>query len=294
MDMPSFWSGWITVLTLLTILLVSVVLYLCNQDDPETVGKSTGHNFDGIEEYDNPLPRWWFFLYVGSIIFALGYLAAYPGLGNWKGFLGWTSHGQYEEDVAKANAKYGPIYAKFSSMSIEEVAKNPEAMRMAQRLFANNCAVCHGSDARGNHGFPNLTDDDWLFGGEPETIKTTLLYGRQGAMPAWGEELGNKKIDEVTQYVISLSGRDADPTKVVAGKAIFDTTCALCHGKDGKGKHLYGAPNLTDNIWLYGGSEAQIKQTLVHGRNGRMPAQKDALTADKIHLLSGYVYSLSM
>ncbi|CAH0990828.1 Cbb3-type cytochrome c oxidase subunit CcoP2 [Sinobacterium norvegicum] len=293
MEMPSFWSGWISILTIITIVLISVILYLCNKDDPETLGKPTSHSYDGIQEYDNPLPSWWVVMYVATIIFAIGYLIAYPGLGNWKGVLGWTQVGQYENEVAKAEEKYGPIYARFAEMSVEEVAKDPEANRMGQRLFADNCALCHGGDARGNHGFPNLTDGVWLYGGSPDEIKTTLTNGRQGAMPAWGQ-LGDEGIDQVTQYVMSLNGRDVNGDKAAAGADLFQANCALCHTAEGTGNKLFGAPNLTDNIWLYGGSEAQIKQTLRYGRNGHMPAQKDLLNEDKIHLLSGYVYSLSM
>nr|WP_123711766.1 cytochrome-c oxidase, cbb3-type subunit III [Sinobacterium caligoides] len=292
--MPSFWSGWISILSLFTIALVSVILYFSNKDNPETLGKPTGHDYDGIQEYDNALPKWWVVMYVASIIFALGYLVMYPGLGNWKGVFGWTQVGQYEEEVAQAEHKYGPIYARFGKMPIEEVAKDPKAMRIAQRLFIDNCSLCHGSDARGNHGFPNLTDNDWLYGGSPEEIKTTITHGRQGAMPAWNAKLSDESIDNVTQYVMSLGGREADNSKTEAGSKVFKDNCALCHTAEGTGNKMFGAPNLTDKIWLYGGAESQIKQTIRYGRNGHMPAQKESLTADKIHLLSGYVYSLSM
>jgi len=300
--MTSFWSWYITLLSLGTIAaLVWLLLATRKGQRQESTEETVGHSYDGIEEYDNPLPRWWFMLFVATVVFALGYLALYPGLGNWKGVLpgyegGWTQVKQWQKEVDKANEQYGPLYAKFAAMPVEDVAQDPQALKMGGRLFASNCSVCHGSDAKGAYGFPNLTDDDWLYGGEPETIKTTIMHGRQAAMPAWKDVLGEAGIRNVAGYVRSLSGRDTPEgveVDVEQGQKLFATNCVACHGADGKGNHAMGAPNLTDNVWLYGSSFAQIQQTLRYGRNGKMPAQEANLGNDKVHLLAAYVYSLS-
>ena len=300
--MTPFWSWYITLLSLGTIAaLVWLLLATRKGQRHDSTEETVGHSYDGIEEYDNPLPRWWFMLFVGTVIFALGYLALYPGLGNWKGLLpgyegGWTQVKEWQREIDKADELYGPLYAKFAAMPVEEVAKDPQALKMGGRLFASNCSVCHGSDAKGAYGFPNLTDGHWIWGGEPETIKTTILGGRQAAMPAWRDMLGEEGIRDVAGYVRTLSGRDV-PEGVAAdleqGQQIFTANCAACHGPDGKGTQAMGAANLTDNSWLYGSSFAQIQQTLRYGRNGRMPAQEEILGHDKVHLLAAYVYSLS-
>ena len=300
--MPTFWSWYITLLSLGTIAaLVWLLLATRKGQRHDSTEETVGHSYDGIEEYDNPLPRWWFMLFVATVLFALGYLALYPGLGNWKGMLpgyegGWTQVKEWQREMDKANEQYGPLYAKFAAMPVEEVAQDPQALKMGGRLFASNCSVCHGSDAKGAYGFPNLTDNDWLYGGEPETIKTTIMGGRQAAMPAWRDVIGEEGIRNVAAYVRSLSGRDVPEginADVEQGQKIFATNCVACHGPEGKGTHAMGAPNLTDNIWLYGSSFGQIQQTLRYGRNGRMPAQQDHLGNDKVHLLAAYVYSLS-
>jgi cytochrome c oxidase cbb3-type subunit 3 len=300
--MTPFWSWYITLLSLGTIAaLVWLLLATRKGQRHDSTEETVGHSYDGIEEYDNPLPRWWFMLFVGTVIFALGYLALYPGLGNWKGLLpgyegGWTQVKEWQREIDKADELYGPLYAKFAAMPVEEVARDPEALRMGGRLFASNCSVCHGSDAKGAYGFPNLTDGQWIWGGEPETIKTTILHGRQAAMPAWRDVLGEQGIRDVAGYVRTLSGRDVPEGVAVdleEGQKIFATTCVACHGPDGKGIQAMGAANLTDNSWLYGSSFAQIQQTLRYGRNGHMPAQEKILGNDKVHLLAAYVYSLS-
>lgn len=295
--MSTFWSLWIIVLTLANLVLVLWVL-LANKkvavrDDADPENKTTGHVYDGIEEYDNPLPKWWFQMFILTMVFAVFYLAAYPGLGSWKGLLGWTSVNQLEAEQEKALESYKESYGVYNEMSIEELAQDPRANKMGARLFANNCAVCHGADAGGNFGFPNLTDHDWLYGGTPDAIKATLTNGRRAAMPAWGSILGEEKIAQVTEYVLSVSGREHDAAQAEVGSKLFLQNCAICHGADAKGQHITGAPNLTDDIWLYDGSPAGIRQTLRNGRNGVMPAQGDKLREDKIHLLTAYVYSLS-
>ena len=294
-ELSPFWSGWVIVLTLGSIfgsywLLASVRK---GQKSNSDTNQTTGHVYDGIEEYDNPLPKWWYWKYVILVLFALGYLALYPGLGNFKGLLGWTQISEYERDVAKAEAKFGPIFAQYSSTPIEELAQDDKAMRIGQRLFSNNCAVCHGSAATGSYGFPNLTDHDWLYGGDASSIKTSILNGRTAGMPAWGAVLGEQGVRDTAQYVLSLSGKSTDSSAADAGKALFATNCVACHGQDGKGNQLFGAPNLTDNIWLYGGSEAQVMQTLRNGRAGKMPAWNEILGNDKAHIVAAYVYSLS-
>jgi cytochrome c oxidase cbb3-type subunit 3 len=300
--MTSFWSWYVTLLSLGTIAaLVWLLLATRKGQRPDSTEETVGHSYDGIEEYDNPLPRWWFMLFVGTVIFALGYLVLYPGLGNWKGILpgyegGWTQVKEWQREMDKADEQYGPLFAKYAAMPVEEVAKDAQALKMGGRLFASNCSVCHGSDAKGAYGFPNLTDDDWLWGGEPETIKTTILHGRQAAMPGWKDVIGEEGIRNVAGYVRSLSGRDTPEgisVDIEQGQKIFAANCVVCHGPEAKGVTAMGAPNLTDNVWLYGSSFAQIQQTLRYGRNGRMPAQEAILGNDKVHLLAAYVYSLS-
>ncbi|TLX57239.1 cytochrome-c oxidase, cbb3-type subunit III [Stutzerimonas nosocomialis] len=314
--MSLFWSWYVTLLTLGTIAALVWLLFATRKGQRnDSTDETVGHAFDGIEEYDNPLPKWWFMLFVATVIFALGYLVLYPGLGNWKGILpgyqyldgqakvafetgeqGWTGVHQWEKEVARAEAQYGPLFAKYAAMPIEEVAQDEQALRMGGRLFASNCAVCHGSDARGAYGFPNLTDDEWLWGGEPETIKATIMGGRQAAMPAWLDVIGEEGIRNVTGYVRSLSGLENPEgiqVDMAKGQEIFAANCAVCHGAEGKGTQAMGAPNLTDRVWLYGSSFGQVQQTLRYGRNGHMPAQEQHLGNDKVHLLAAYVYSLS-
>ncbi|MDT8281521.1 MAG: cytochrome-c oxidase, cbb3-type subunit III [Gammaproteobacteria bacterium] len=258
-------------------------------------GVPTGHVWDeDLEELNNPLPRWWLFMFYFTIIFAIGYLILYPGMGSFKGILGWTEIGEYNQEVAEADAEYGPLFAKFEQIPVAELAADPAAMKAGERLFVNYCAVCHGSDARGAPGFPNLRDNDWLYGGSPEQIKTTIMNGRAGVMPAWEGPLGGQEgVNKVAAYVMSLSGREVDPALAAAGKEKFDLYCVGCHMPDGTGNQTLGAPNLANNIWLYGGSPRTIEQTIARGRNGQMPAHGEFLGKDKVHILSGYVYSLS-
>lgn len=298
--MTSFWNWYVVVLTSGTILAITWLIFATRKGQrSDTTDQTVGHVYDGIEEYDNPLPRWWFMLFVGTIIFAIGYLVLYPGMGNWKGILpgydgGWTSTKQYDREIVKADEKYGPIFAKYAAMSIEDVAKDEDALKMGGRLFASHCSVCHGSDAKGAHGFPSLTDNDWIWGGEPATIKATILNGRIAAMPGWEAALGNEGVKNVTGYVRSLSGlKNPEGLDLEAGQQSYNTMCVACHGPKAKGNPLMGAPNLSDRIWLYGSSFAQVQQTIRYGRNGQMPAQADFLGNDKVHLLAAYVYSLS-
>lgn len=293
-----FWSIYISVLTLVGIIACAFLLWSqstvkINRDkDGNTM--TTGHEWDeGLEEMNNPMPRWWMWLFYITIVFGLIYLALYPGLGSYAGKLGWASKGQYEEEIKMADAEYGPLFEKFQKTDLKVLAADPQAHAMGERLFLTYCSQCHGSDARGNKGYPNLTDSDWLYGGEPETIKTTLLKGRNGMMPPMGAALGGEKdIDNVAHYVTSLSSTSADPIKVAFGKEKF-AACATCHGADGKGNQALGAPNLTDKTWLYGGSIATISETIRGGRNNVMPAFGEFLGDAKVHLLAAYVWSMS-
>lgn len=322
--MSTLLSIFVTVITLGTILGCFALLWWCLKDKMGVEeGKPMGHTFDGIAEINNPLPKWWSYLFIILIVVSLIYLIAYPGLGNFKGLLGWQSSNQdvrslseskeataaareqglavqYDREQAKADALYG---AKFRELTyeadgktykaIEQIAKDPNALKVGQRLFLQNCAQCHGSDARGGKGFPNLTDGEWLWGGQPEQIKTTIMNGRQGIMAPWGEVLGKDGVKEAAAYVLSLSGRTVNPIQAKRGEARFATICAACHGPDGKGNPMLGAPDLTNNSWLYGSSRQTVEETITYGRHGVMPAWHEVLGEDKVHLLASYVYSLS-
>ncbi len=301
--MTTFWSWYVTLLTSGTIVgLIWLVLSTRKGQRPDATDETVGHSFDGIEEFDNPLPKWWFMLFILTIIFAIGYLVLYPGMGNWKGILpgydGWTSVKEYQREVERSDAQYGPLYAKYAAMPIAEVAQDDKALKMGGRLFASNCSVCHGSDAKGAYGFPNLTDNEWRWGGETETIKTTLLAGRHAVMPAWGEVIGESGVKNVSAYVLTeLAGRklpEGANADIEAGKQVFAASCVACHGPQGKGTQAMGAPNLTNpSAFIYGTSFTQLQQTIRYGRQGVMPSQEAFLGNDKVHLLAAYVYSLS-
>ena len=291
-----FWSWWIIAIVVGGIVFC-IWLLLANRKSTLPAGgtaEATGHVWDeDLEELNNPLPRWWIIKFYITIVFGIAYLALYPGLGTFEGVLGWTEKGQYEAEISAADTRYGPLYDKYMNQAIPEVAADEDAMKMGERLYVNYCAVCHGSDGRGATGFPNLRDDDWLYGGTPEAIKHSLLYGRQAVMPAWGAILGDEGVDQVSNYVRQLASLSADETLAAAGKQKFETNCAACHMADGTGNIAMGAPNLTDDVWLYGGSLRAIKESLIKGRNGVMPAHKEVLGEAKIHILTAYVYSLS-
>ena len=293
--MTNFWSMWISVITIAVILgcLILVLRTRKSEVHKETTTETMDHAFDGIEELDNPLPRWWFNMFIITIVFSVVYLFLYPGLGNYKGYLNWTSYNQWEEEMAHAEQHYKPVFAKFSALTVEEIATDDSARLMGQRMFNNNCAVCHGQGGAGAYGFPTLSDQDWLYGGNGETIKTTITSGRTGAMPPWGAIIGEDGVRNVTSYVLSLSGQEVDAQAAATGQTTYQAMCVACHGADAKGNQMLGAPNLTDDIWLYGSSFEKIAHTIRQGRNGVMPAHGALLNDDKIHLISGYVYSLS-
>ena len=294
--MSSFWSNWITAITVGNILACVWLIWWTMKKRPgeSAEGDVTGHSWDGdLQEFNNPLPRWWLWMFYITIVFALGYLYLYPGLGNYKGALDWSDTNQWESEMAAAKEKYDPIYAQFREVAVPELAKNTEATDMGKRLYLTYCVQCHGSDARGFKGYPNLTDNDWLWGGSPDMIKHSIVHGRKAVMPAWQPILGDDGVDKVTEYVLQISGRKADAAKAEEGKALYMANCMACHNPDGSGNQFLGAPKLTDNVWLYGKSRSAIKKTIVEGRNGVMPAWQEMLGDDKIHVLTAYVYSLS-
>jgi len=291
--MASFWSVWVIVLTAITFVGMTWLLLANRKREQKLDEKTTGHVYDGIEEYDNPLPAWWFYMFVITIVWGVGYLIAYPGMGNFPGLLGWTQLEQHEAEVSAADEKYRAMRDRYLALPIEEIATDPAVRKMGMRMFGNNCAQCHGADAKGSYGFPNLADTDWLFGGTPDAIKASITNGRQGAMPAWGSIVGDKGVDDVTAYVLSLNGREVDESKLDDGAKVYQTYCVACHAPDGTGNVALGAPNLANGIWLYGGSEEQIAHSVRAGRNGAMPAHSELLSEDKIHIIAAYVYGLS-
>lgn len=292
--MSAFWSWFIIVLVAVNIVGCVWLLWLTSKrrkgEQPED---TTGHVWDGdLREYNKPLPKWWINLFYLTIVFSIGYLIWYPGLGNFAGTSGWTSAGEHDAHVAAAQEKLAPLFARFEGRPVDEIARDPEAIRLGQSIYGNFCATCHGSDARGAKGFPNLVDGNWQWGGEPETILQTILHGRQAAMPPFAAVLGSEQaITEVAVYVQSLSGQRVDPALAAAGKQRFDMVCAACHGVEGKGNPLLGAPDLTDNVWLYGGDFDSIRTAIVNGRNGQMPAHKDILGETRARLVAAWVYA---
>ncbi|MCF7482900.1 cytochrome-c oxidase, cbb3-type subunit III [Vibrio sp. J1-1] len=319
--MTTFWSLWIIVITIGTLVGCAILLTWCAKDKMGVEeGADMGHEYDGIRELNNPLPKWWTYLFVSTFVFSAVYLALFPGLGSFKGFLNWESSAQevrsleeskqaiaaaqenkqlnqYAKELDDADAYFGEAFRKLAHNEnglrpIPEIANDPEALKVGQRLFLQNCSQCHGSDARGQQGFPNLTDNAWLYGGEPQAIVTTIMHGRVGQMPAWKDALGEEGVQEVVSYALSLSGRKVNAREAAAGKARF-VVCAACHGTDGKGNPAVGAPDLTDQYWLFGDSRAAVTETVMNGRSGVMPAWKDILGEDKIQLVASYVWSLS-
>lgn len=292
-----FWSPFIAIGTLVSVIGCAIFLKLVG-GKKRVAGEqltTTGHAWDeDLQEWNNPLPMWWTYLFYITVVFGLIYLLLYPGLGSFAGVLGWSSVGQYEREREVAAKQFDPIFEKYAKMDIPTLAANPEGRDMGQRLYLTYCYQCHGSDARGAKGFPNLTDSDWLYGGSPEAIQTTILNGRIGVMPPMIDAVGGAEgVKELANYVRELSGQKPfDAALAAKGKERF-AVCAACHGPDGKGNPAIGAPNLTDNLWLYGGSLATISETITKGRNNVMPAFKDLLGESKVHLLSAYIYSLS-
>lgn len=290
-----FWSDYVAAVSLLGILGCVILLWLtARKRVAASADNTTGHVWDeDLREANNPLPMWWVGLFVLTIVFGLGYLALFPGLGSFRGKSDWTSRGAYEAEVARATQELSPVYAKYASMPVEEISRDPQAHAIGERLFMGNCAQCHGSDARGSKGFPNLTDKDWLYGGTPEKIIETITRGRVGVMPPMAAAVGTPDdVKNVANYVLSLSGEPHDSVRAGLGKAKF-TACAACHGIGGVGNQALGAPNLSDRIWLHGYGEAAIIQMINSGKHNEMPAQEGRLTEAQIRMVASYVWGLS-
>lgn len=289
------WSIWITVISLggVVFCLFVLISQLKGQPKKGEVISDTGHAWDGITEYDTPLPRWWVSMYLILSAIALAYMFLYPALGSFNGLLDTNQAKEVLLAQEEIEARVQPVYQKYAEMPITDIAKDEDARAIGQRLFLNNCAQCHGSDAQGSPSFPNLSDDSWLWGGEPEQILHTITNGRRGIMPAHKAMMSPAQASEIAQYVRSLSNLAHDQTRVVPGKKLYDQFCVACHGAEGKGNQMLGAPNLTDSSWLYGSSEDTIVYGILNGRDNQMPAQKDHLSPEQIRLLAGWVWGLS-
>ena len=291
--MSGGWSIYVIVLTAINLagLIWLLLATAAKPKNDKPASETMGHVWDGdIEELNNPLPRWWFVLFILTFIFGFAYLALYPGLGIYKGTLGWTSAGQVQSDLDKTHAKLETLFAGFRDTPLAELVNDPAAVKVGRNVFANNCAACHGSDARGAVGYPNLVDDDWLYGGDPETVLASIMDGRHGVMPSMSATLPGDGVDEVAHYTLSLSGLAHDSRLAAAGKGKFESICAACHGVDGKGNQALGAPNLTDDIWLHGNGNLEgIRNTIVYGVSGVMPPWGELLGEDRARLVAAWV-----
>lgn len=297
--MSNFWNVYIVIIVVGNLIGYGLLLIGNSRLSAEEAKQdTTGHTFDGIEERNQPLPRWWFIMFLMTIAFAFAYLALYPGLGSYKGALGWTSGGQWEEEVKMAKAHSDPLFKEFAKLPIEELIQYPEPMAVGARLFANNCAICHGSDARGARGYPNLTDDDWLYGGKPEDIVKSITFGRSGTMTPMLQALGGEDaVRDMAIYVQALSSErvanDPQNAGAIERSQPKFALCAACHGSTGEGNQLVGAPNLTDGIWLHSPRREDIEAIIRNGQVSHMPPHEGVLTAEQIHVIAAYVYSLS-
>ena len=300
-----FWPWYVAAISLVSVLACGLLLYLAGKatvvahDGPSGASRddnTTGHVWDeNLREYNNPLPRWWLWLFILTIVFALVYLVVFPGLGSYKGLLKWSTEGEHQQDVTKLRAEVAPLYAAFAAQSVEALGKDKRALAVGERLFMNNCSQCHGSDGGGSKGFPNLTNANvaWLGERGGAHIVQTVTNGRVGMMPPMGAAIGGEsEISDVANYVLSLSGSPHNEIKAFSGKSKF-SACAACHGVDGKGNKTLGAPNLTDAYWLHGWGEAAIVSAIKNGKNNVMPAQSPKLSAEQIHVVAAYVLSLS-
>jgi cytochrome c oxidase cbb3-type subunit 3 len=294
--MPAFWHWFVAAGTIVFIIWCTWLISWSAKQGPANVADDdlVGHKWDGdIEEWNNPAPKWWLYLYFITIAWSIGYLIAYPGLGSYEGMLGWSQQGQYEQEMQHAAATYEPIYEKFAAMEFVELSQDAEAQALGKSLFASYCTTCHGSDARGATGYPNLTDNDWLWGNSEAELTATIGNGRSGVMPVLAPALGGDEgIDNMVKYVKSLSGGEAD-AGAMSAQPMFVALCSACHGVDGTGNKIFGAPNLTDDTWLYGDSDAVIRDTIIKGRNGIMPAHGDLFGENRTKILAAYIYSLS-
>ena len=295
--MPAFWHWFVVVGTVIFVIWCAWLISWSAKQGPKDVADEdvVGHKWDGdIEEWNNPAPKWWLYLYFITIAWGVGYMIAYPGLGSFEGTLGWSQQGQYEEEMQAAADRYDPIYEKFAAMEFDKLANNAEANQLGKSLYASYCTTCHGSDARGAPGYPNLTDNDWQWGNSEAQIVATITNGRNAVMTPWAQVLGSDEaVDDMVRYVQSLSGIIESDDTLAGAKTQFTTFCAACHMPTGTGNPILGAPNLTDDVWLYGSSDDVIRETIVKGRNGMMPAHGDLLGQNRAKILAAYVYSLS-
>ncbi len=294
--MPAFWHWFVAAGTIVFIIWCAWLVGWSAKQGPQNIADDevVDHKWDGdLQEWNNPAPKWWLYLYFITIVWAVGYLVAF-GLGDWEGALGWSQQGQYESEMQDAAARYEPIYEKFAAMKFEELSKNTDANQLGKSLYASYCTTCHGSDARGATGYPNLTDDDWLWGNSEAALTATLKNGRNGVMPVLAPALGGEQgINNMVSYVRSLSGLEEADAAAMSAKPMFLAFCSACHTAEGTGNQIFGAPNLTDDIWLHGSSEEAVYTTIVNGRNNIMPAHGDLLGENRTRILAAYIYSLS-
>ncbi len=293
-DLVGFWNLYVIIIVAVSIIGCAVFLWMQGSAKHKP-GEVTGHVWDEtLEEYSNPLPSWWRWMFYITVVFALAYLALYPGLGSNTGSFGWTMRGQYDAEMAAAEAQYGPKFNQFLKQDVMTVAANQEARDMGGRLFQTYCSQCHGGDAGGAPSFPNLKDGDWLWGGTPEQIKETITGGRMGIMTPKGTkpDMDAEQVRDVVHYVRSLSGLTADSARVQRGAELFPQACAACHQVDGKGLQAAGYPNLTDKVWLHGSAESKQIEIVTNGMQNQMPAFGEFLGEAKVHLLTAYVWGL--
>ena len=293
--MSSFWSGWIILLTVANIVGALWLLWVTSKTSPgEKATDTTGHVWDGdLREYNNPLPRWWLWLFYLTVAFSVVYLVLFPGMGNFKGVLGWSQTGQYDAEVARIEERQQAFFARFEGLTLAELAADRDAMAAAGNIFGNRCAQCHGSDGRGAPGFPNLTDGAWLWGGDEAAILGSIQNGRAGVMPPMGAALGDDRaVAQMVEYVRSLSGLEHDAAMAAAAQPSWPT-CGACHGMDGTGMTALGAPDLTDEAWLYSSDRRSITEAINNGRQNNMPAQLPILGEQQTRLMAAYVLRLS-
>ena len=291
MNLSPFWHWWVVIIV---VGMMVGCMWLLFANSRGTPGESTGHVWDDdLREYNNPLPLWWRNMFILTVVFGAGYLLLYPGLGNFAGKLGWTEHGEMKQRMAQLQAQRNEIFAALKDKDVLALSKDPSALSLGHAVFMTNCAGCHGADAKGAIGFPNLTDNDWLYGGEPDKIVETITNGRRGAMPAFKGVLNDDQLNALLDFVPFWSDPKLDPAKRERGMQQFMQTCVACHGPDGKGNQMIGSANLTDDIWLYGGGRDRVRETILNGRNGMMPAWQGTLSPDEIRVVAAYVYSLS-
>ena len=291
----AFWANYVAVATVAGILACALLLWLtARKKVVASDDNTTGHVWDeDLREANNPLPLWWVGLFVITIVFGLAYLAFFPGLGSFNGKFDWSADGQYRQEVAQADQALAPVYAGYAAMPVDQIAADPKAVAIGERIFMNNCALCHASDARGSKGFPNLSDTDWLHGGTPDKIIETIVKGRVGDMPPMAAAVGTPEdVRNLAQYVLSLSGRSTDSVRAGLGKSKF-SACAACHGIGGVGNTALGAPRLNDDIWLHGFGEDAIVAIINRGRHNVMPGQEGRLTEAQIRVVASYVWGLS-